>query len=264
MKANENNLLKFLDGRKQFVIPIYQRMYCWTLKECRQLWEDICMVAENDSITGHFIGSIVYVGDDIYQVTSVPKLMIIDGQQRLTTIFLLLSLLGTVLEIRNEQTGITLEKINSYYLFNDKETGDFRYKLLLTKRDKDTLNCILEHRDFDEESSKNILDNYNFFMDKVYRYNDLNRLYNGIGKLVVVDIALNRNTDNPQLIFESLNSKGLELSETDLIRNYMLMKVDKDKQDELYDNYWYKMESVFITIPGESPRIDSWDSGMGR
>jgi uncharacterized protein with ParB-like and HNH nuclease domain len=244
MKATESNFLKLLEGRKQFIIPIYQRTYSWTLEQCEQLWDDICWAAENDSVAGHFIGSIVYIEKGLYQVTSVPQLMVIDGQQRLTTIFLLLAVLGKTLMERNEEAEITRKKINNYYLFNSEETGELRYKLLLTKRDKDTLNFLLEDRDADLPS-KRIVETYKFFERQVQKYTNLPLLYRGLGKLIIVDIALDRNYDNPQLIFESLNSKGLDLSQADLIRNYILMKLDKDEQEELYNNYWYKMEDSF-------------------
>ena len=252
MKATESNFLKLFEGRKQFIIPIYQRTYSWTLEQCEQLWDDICWASENDSVAGHFIGSIVYIEKGLYQVTSVPQLMVIDGQQRLTTIFLLLAVLGKTLMERNEEAEITRKKINNYYLFNSEETGDLRYKLLLTKRDKNTLNSLLDDRKADF-FSKRIIETYKFFEKQVRKYTNLNLLYRGLGKLIIVDISLDRNYDNPQLIFESLNSKGLDLSQADLIRNYILMKLDKDEQEELYNNYWYKMEDGFRN--SEAPDI---------
>jgi uncharacterized protein with ParB-like and HNH nuclease domain len=138
MKATEANLLKFLQGTKQFIIPIYQRTYSWKLSECQQLWDDIRHAAESDSVSGHFIGSVVYIERGLYQISTVPRLLVIDGQQRLTTISLLLSALGKVIEETPADADITRRRINNYYLFNSEEEGDERYKLLLTQRDKDT------------------------------------------------------------------------------------------------------------------------------
>jgi len=98
VKAVETNLLKFMQGTKQFIIPIYQRKYSWTMKQCRQLWNDIVRAAEDEKIKGHFVGSIVYIEQGLYQVSSVPQLLVIDGQQRLTTLTLLLLALGKAIE----------------------------------------------------------------------------------------------------------------------------------------------------------------------
>ena len=124
MQAKEFNFLQFLKAPKQFGIPIYQRPYSWTLKQCQQLWSDVVRVAEDDSVTGHFIGSIVYIEKSIYQVASVPQLLVIDGQQRLTTLSLLLAALGKVIEERGAEADISRRRINNYFLFNSEEEGD--------------------------------------------------------------------------------------------------------------------------------------------
>ena len=124
MKATEVNYLKFLEGTRQFVVPIYQRTYSWTTKECKQLWKDIVRVAENDDIPAHFIGSIVYIEKGIYQVASVSQLLVIDGQQRLTTLALLLAAIANAIEEEQQVGGMTRSKINNYYLFNSEETDD--------------------------------------------------------------------------------------------------------------------------------------------
>ena len=136
MKATETQLVKFLQGTKQFVIPIYQRTYSWTEKQCEQLWNDIIQVSKNDKVPGHFIGSIVYIERGIYQVSSVPQLQVIDGQQRLTTLSLILAAFGKALEQRGDGKEITKNKINNYFLFNSDESGEKRYKLVLTQSDK--------------------------------------------------------------------------------------------------------------------------------
>ena len=246
MKATETNCLKFLKEPKQFVIPIYQRTYSWTLKQCQQLWHDIVTAAEDETVSGHFIGSVVYIERGLYQVTSVPQLLIIDGQQRLTTLSLLLAALGKALEESGEKLETSRRKIESYFLFNKEEEGDARYKLMLTQSDKETFIRLIEERELPARQSQRIVENYEYFANQIRkRCIDLNSLYRGISKLIVVDIALDRDRDNPQLIFESLNSTGLDLSQADLIRNYVLMGLEPKEQEEIYKNYWYPMEQSF-------------------
>ena len=240
MKANEENLLKFLDGTKQFVLPIYQRRYSWKKEQCEQLLEDVCRIGRNENITSHFLGSIVSREE---VSTRVQQLCVIDGQQRLTTVSLLLSALGRAIQARDADIGIDQNRINGYYLFNEKEDGDLRYKQLLTKHDKETLIQLLEEGELPDNSSL-LTNNYQFFEDKLKSV-DLNVVYRGIEKLMIVSIALESASDNPQLIYESLNSTGLKLTQADLIRNYVLMGQKFDFQKRLYEDYWYPMEQRF-------------------
>lgn len=244
MEAKASNLLRFLDGTKQFFIPKYQRPYSWEIKQCNQLWNDIL----NAPNKGYFIGSIVYIGKGLQTITAVPEFLVIDGQQRLTTISLLLYALS---EAINENGKLDLgtdqvnsEKIKGYYLFNSREEGDMKYKLLLSKKDKEIFMKLLEGVELGEAPS-NIKRNYEFFKSKIAK-SDLKKVYEGIAKLMIIDVALDYDKDNPQLIFESLNSTGLDLTQSDLIRNFVLMGLEKEKQDELYSNYWYPMEEMFL------------------
>lgn len=246
MKASETNFLKFLQGTKQFIIPIYQRKYSWTIQQCRQLWNDIVRAAEDEEVQGHFVGSIVYIEKGLYQISAVPQLLVIDGQQRLTTLSLLLMALARAIEESGKPHDITKKKIMNYYLVNNEEEDDLYYKLLLTKSDKDTYIQLLADKELSDDYSQRIVDNYNFFANAIRKSGiDLNKLYRGISKLIIVDIALDRDHDNPQLIFESLNSTGLDLSQADLIRNYVLMQLEPKEQNELYMDYWYPMEKGF-------------------
>ncbi len=246
MKASETNFLKFMQGTKQFVIPIYQRKYSWTLQQCRQLWNDIVRAAQDDELKGHFVGSIVYIERGLYQISSIPQLLVIDGQQRLTTLTLFLLALGNAIEDSDQTYDITKKKIMNYYLVNNDEEDDMFYKLVLTKSDKDTLIRLLLNKDLLDEDSQRVIENYNFFSGEIKKgMIDLNKLYRGISKLIVVDIALDRDHDNPQLIFESLNSTGLDLTQADLIRNYILMKLEPQEQNKIYNHYWYPMEKSF-------------------
>ncbi|WP_258881433.1 DUF262 domain-containing protein [Paenibacillus sp. sptzw28] len=246
MKASETNFLKFLQGTKQFIIPIYQRKYSWTIQQCRQLWNDIVRAASEDQIKGHFVGSIVYIEKGLYQISSVPQLLVIDGQQRMTTLTLFLLALGKAIEESGQPYDMTKKKIMNYHLVNSDEEDELYNKLILTQSDKDTLICLIADKKIPEEYSQRVYENYTFFLDQIKKSEiDLNKLYQGIAKLIVVDISLDRDHDNPQLIFESLNSTGLDLSQADLIRNFVLMKLEPKKQEELYKEYWHPMEKSF-------------------
>lgn len=246
MKATETKFLDFLKGPKQFIIPIYQRTYSWTQKQCEQLWKDIIRAGTDDSVSGHFVGSIVYIQKGLYHSSSVPQLLVIDGQQRLTTLSLLLIAMGQAISQREEESDISQKKLYNYFLLNSEEDNDLHYKLLLTQSDKTTLIHLLEGKSLPEHYSKRLSENHRFFEEKIDKSSiDLKTLYQGIAKLIIVDISLDHEHDNPQLIFESLNSTGLELSQADLIRNYILMGLEPKVQERLYNDFWYPMEQSF-------------------
>lgn len=256
MKASETNFLKFLQGTKQFVIPIYQRKYSWTIEQCKQIWNDITRASKDDDIKGHFVGSIVYIEKGLYQISAVPQLLVIDGQQRMTTLTLLLLALGKAIKDSEQTFDMTRKKIKNYYLVNNDEEDDLYHKLLLTQTDKETLLSLINEKELPKEYSQRVYENFHFFYDQIIKSGiDLNKLYQGISKLIVVDISLDRDHDNPQLIFESLNSTGLDLSQADLIRNYVLMKHEPKEQDNLYKTYWYPMEKSFGNL-NESSMFD--------
>ncbi|QWR77894.1 DUF262 and DUF1524 domain-containing protein [Candidatus Magnetomonas plexicatena] len=259
MKAQAVNLMNYLKGPKQFIIPIYQRTYSWTRKECAQLWDDIIKAGSDDKISGHFIGSVVYIERGIYQVSSIPQLLVIDGQQRLTTLFLLLAAFGRALQSSSESLDVTKKKIDNYFLLNIEEDGELHYKLILTQTDTDTLKCLIDDKELPEQKSVRISENNDFFVERIKSSGiTLETIYKGISKLIIVDIALDRSHDNPQLIFESLNSTGLELSQADLIRNYILMRLEPGEQSEIYNKYWYAMEKRF----GQTAYITQFDRFM--
>jgi len=251
LKASEAKLLAFIKKSSQFVIPIYQRAYSWSERECRQLWEDIIRTGENDDIDTHFIGSIVYIEKGIHHISSLSPLLVIDGQQRLTSISLLIAALADKLEELPEEDreiieGFSPKKLRRYYLLNPEEERDKHYKLILSKTDKDSLISIVKNKPLPVEHSIRVVENYNLFKNWINGYsNKLESLCKGIAKLIVVDIGLNRDYDNPQLIFESMNSTGKELTQADLIRNYILMGLEIRKQTDLYEDYWRPMELDF-------------------
>ncbi len=246
MKATEAKLLDFLKKSPQFVIPIYQRTYSWTEKECRQLWEDIVRCGKNDRIPVHFIGSIVYVESGLSQVTHQAPLLVIDGQQRLTTVSLLLTALAEAVGEAEPFDGFSQRKIRNYYLLNPEESGERHFKLLLSQTDKTTLTALVGNNPQPENHSLRVDGNYTAFKRWIKSGEvDLPTLCKGLAKLVVVDIALSRDQDNPQLIFESMNSTGKELSQADLIRNFILMGLEPTLQTRLYEQFWRPMEVEF-------------------
>ena len=246
MKATEARLLDFLKKSPQFVIPIYQRTYSWTERECRQLWDDIVRTGENDAVSAHFIGSIVYIERGLYHVTGSSPLLVIDGQQRLTTVSLLIEALARALGKDEPIDGFSSRKLRNYYLLNPEESGDRLYKLILTQTDKSSLIAIVDEVGQPKEASIRVTQNYELFESWIAaRAGDLRAVCNGLAKLVIVDISLSRDQDNPQLIFESMNSTGRELSQADLIRNFILMGLEPELQTRLYEQYWRPMETDF-------------------
>ncbi|MCK4706256.1 MAG: DUF262 domain-containing protein, partial [Gammaproteobacteria bacterium] len=245
MKATEAKLLEFLKKSPQFVIPIYQRTYSWTEKECRQLWDDVIRCGSNDQISAHFIGSVVYVEKGLYSVSSQTPLLVIDGQQRLTTITLLIAALTEVIGEEEPIEDFSQAKLKGYYLTNPLESGDKFYKLILSQTDNLSLKAIIKNTDQPENKSIRIADNFESFKNWLKAEKDLKAVCNGLAKLMVVDVSLNREQDNPQLIFESMNSTGKELSQADLIRNFILMGLEPELQTNMYEQYWRPMELDF-------------------
>ena len=246
MKATEAKLVDFLKKSPQFVIPIYQRTYSWSEKECLQLWEDILRAGMSDEITAHFVGSIVYVEKGLYSVSSQTPLLVIDGQQRLTTVMLIIEALARALGENEPIDGFSAKKLRNYFLLNPLEEGEKKYKLILSETDKTTLTALLDQKDTPKDYSIRVKANFDFFTEKISEEKkDLLAVCKGLAKLIIVDISLNRDQDNPQLIFESLNSTGRELSQADLIRNFILMGLEHDLQTQLYERYWRPMELDF-------------------
>ncbi|GHR70118.1 DUF262 and DUF1524 domain-containing protein [Helicobacter pylori] len=242
MEAHAIPLLKFIkDNQKnQLVIPIYQRVYSWEKEQCKQLWDDIIKIGGDDKMDGHFIGSILYVLDGITH--SDNALLIIDGQQRLTTITLLLTAL------RNHLSDeVKRKEIENHYLINSDKDSDKKFRLILSESDKDTLLSLIDKdkRKPSEPSSK-IMENFKLFEEWIRKNtNQLETIFKGLEKLMIVEIALEKGKDDPQLIFESMNSKGIELTQTDLIRNYIVMETEIEKQEGFYNKYWRAMEEEF-------------------
>ncbi len=246
MEATQIKLLDFLRKSPQFIAPIYQRTYSWTESQCRQLWEDILRAGSNDEISAHFVGSIVYIHEGYFQIASQSQLLVIDGQQRLTTVSLIIEALARHLEGSEPLDGFSDKKLRHYYLLNPLENDERRYKLLLTQTDKRSLLSLVDQKPLPADHSLRVKENFDYFEKRVNALgDDLIPLCRGLGKLMVVDISLRRDQDKPQLIFESMNSTGLDLSQTDLIRNFILMDLKPDHQTRLYEEHWRPMEVAF-------------------
>lgn len=246
MKAIDRPFTKIINGTTQFVIPVFQRDYNWTEAECEQLWKDILQIAADQTNRAHFLGSIVYVstGDSSAGFT---RWLLIDGQQRVTTLTLLLIALRDHIHETNwtgTEDGPTAKRVDAYFLKNVQEEGSREQKLVLRRHDQSTLHALIERQEFPEEISERIRENYEFFREWLNEV-DPEDVYRGIGRLVVVDVTLDRGTDDPQLIFESLNSTGMDLSQSDLIRNFILMRLPEREQTRLYETYWSKIEDLF-------------------
>lgn len=246
MKATEAKLLSFLEKAPQFIIPIYQRTYSWSEKQCRQLWDDILRAGSRDDVTVHFIGSIVYVEQGLSQVVHKAPLLVIDGQQRLTTVSLLIEALARALGEGEPVDGFSAAKLRHYYLSNPLESGDRYFKLLLSQTDNASLKAVIKNTEQPKDPSLRVTQNFALFTELLAEQKgDLTPVCRGLAKLVVVDIALSRDQDNPQLIFESMNSTGKELSQADLIRNFILMGLEPTLQSRLYEECWRPMEVDF-------------------
>ncbi len=240
MKADAMKLLDFIgkSQEKQFVIPIYQRVYSWEKEQCEQLWDDIIKIGGNDKMNGHFIGSILYERVD---GTPSSPLLIIDGQQRLTTITLLL------IALRNHSSDEVKRKEIESYLINSNKDGDKKFRLILSESDKDTLLFLIDkNKRKPSEPSVKIVENFELFEKWISENTGkLETIFKGLDKLMIVWIALDKGKDDPQLIFESMNSTGKGLTQTDLIKNYILMGLEPEKQKIFYKKYWRAMEEDF-------------------
>ena len=246
MKAQHIFFPKIINGASQFVIPVFQRDYSWAEENCRQLWKDILLIAQAPGERGHFIGSVVYIqsGDSN---AGFSRWLLIDGQQRMTTLTLLMAALRDhIIETgwSTDGDGPVAKKIDAYFLRNPLEDGEEEFKLQLRRHDNATLKAIIAGSPLPDAPSANLRENYELFRD-LLKEADPAQVYAGINRLMLVDVTLERGMDDPQLIFESLNSTGVNLSASDLIRNFILMSLTEKEQTRLYRDYWGKIEDLF-------------------
>ena len=250
LQAGETTLNKLLNTSRQFIVPIFQRNYSWQKSQYEQLWFDILRASKFKEKQNHFIGSIVYI--DMGTPAGRPQqLLLIDGQQRLTTISILLCAIKDYVQKFNLETKlINLAKIKNQFLYNSDEIDEDKYKLLLNVQDKETYIKLIDNTIFTvNKPATNIIKCYEFFYERIEdfikQHGQIDEIYAGIFKLSLVSISLDKDSDNPQMIFESMNSTGKDLSQTDLLRNYLLMDLTPEKQTRLYKTYWKPMEELF-------------------
>lgn len=250
LQAGETTLNKLLNTSRQFIVPIFQRNYSWQKSQYEQLWFDILRASKFKEKQNHFIGSIVYIDMGI-PAGRPQQLLLIDGQQRLTTISILLCAIKDYVQKFNLETKlINLAKIKNQFLYNSDEIDEDKYKLLLNVQDKETYIKLIDNTIFTvNKPATNIIKCYEFFYEHIEDFikqdGQIDEIYAGIFKLSLVSISLDKDSDNPQMIFESMNSTGKDLSQTDLLRNYLLMDLTPEKQTRLYKTYWKPMEELF-------------------
>ena len=239
MKGSETKFVSYMQGSdKRFVIPVYQRNYDWKTENCKQLYDDLIKVIRRGR-KSHFFGSIVSVHND----GEFNEYLVIDGQQRLTTVSLLLLAMYNLMKngVLTPERSNLAEKIYKTYLIDEWQDDDTRIKLKPVKIDRNAFDKL-----FDKESEhipdSNLTINYNYFYSRIQKEEvTLDELYEAVAKLEIINITLHQD-DNPQLIFESLNSTGVALSEGDKIRNFILMGLPAKQQNDFYEKYWNKIE----------------------
>lgn len=240
MKGSECRLIEYMEGsKKRFIIPVYQRNYDWKTENCKQLYDDLVKVIKNNR-RSHFFGSLVSVYEPSGRNT---EFLVIDGQQRLTTVSLLFLAMYNLIS-----NGITVpedaslgKQIYEDFLVDKYQTQDTRIKLKPVKNDQKAFGKLFDSED-EHIRESNLTMNYNYFYDRIQKQEiTIDQLFDAICSLEIINITLN-NEDNPQLIFESLNSTGLDLSEGDKIRNFILMGLPAKEQDEYYEKYWNRIE----------------------
>jgi uncharacterized protein with ParB-like and HNH nuclease domain len=242
MQASETKLQQIIEGTKQYVVPLFQRPYSWKKSEWQMLWDDLLDLCELETPRTHFMGSIVTMPTNSIP-EGVSKYLLIDGQQRLTTIFILLcALRNHARQIEDKRLSAKIDAI----LTNLHEDGMDYFKLQPTQVDRDIFHQLIQDNESNEVIENNsILECYTFFFKKIRQLNsDLQQLQKIIcTNLSVVSVVLSSN-DDPYLVFESLNAKGRALTQADLIRNYFFMRIHVDKQDLIYTKYWQPMQEL--------------------
>lgn len=240
MKGSECRLIEYMEGsKKRFIIPVYQRNYDWKTENCKQLYDDLVKVIKNKR-RSHFFGSLVSVYEPSGRNT---EFLVIDGQQRLTTVSLLLLAMYNLIKsgIITPKDAYLDKQIYEDFLVDKYQPEETRIKLKPVKNDQKAFGKLFnDAREHIRES--NLTTNYNYFYERIQKQEiSIDELFDAICRLEIINITLN-NEDNPQLIFESLNSTGLDLSEGDKIRNFILMGLHSKEQDEYYDKYWNRIE----------------------
>lgn len=250
MNAGPQRIVDLLTtASNRMVIPVYQRAYSWDEEQCQQLWDDIVATGRRGEGT-HFTGSVVMVLDGTPDFSGMSRVLVIDGQQRITTLTLLLVALAEFARDNPDKVShFSFEEImGSGYLVSPYKKGPDHYRLTLSQGDETTLRSVIDHLENPDvdvvPEAHRIIENLDFFRSSLQKIDDANVVWDGIRRLEVVTISLAQGQDNPQLIFESMNSTGKDLSTADLVRNYVLMGLPMAEQEDLYANYWRKIEET--------------------
>ena len=251
MHAKDRKFTEIINGTTQFLVPVFQRDYKWTEEQCKRMWKDIKNSAvETDG--GHFLGSIVYVAMQDSSA-SCTRWLVVDGQQRITTLTLLMVALRDYIDESKWSGGPdspTREQINEDFLINGCEPFHRRYKLVLRRSDYATLRALIDRTTPPEDHSETILSAYELLREYVDSCADPDLVFRGATNLDIVEVTLHRHVDDPQLVFESLNSTGVDLSQSDLVRNYLLMGLDESTQTRMYEGHWSQVEQLFLKSGG--------------
>ena len=257
MKAAETKVDRFLGSNETaFAIPVYQRNYDWAKTQCAQLFKDILAAGADDDQPGHFIGSIVYIHDDVHAVAALQEFTIIDGQQRLTTLTLIyIAIYRHFLAAGEERDA---QRIYKTYLINEFAEDTEKLKLKPTDNNKAALAQMMDPKEAVKVSGySRLIENFRFFQSRIDASN-VAIVLKGLSKLIFVNIALDRQKDNPQRIFESLNSTGLELSQADLIRNYILMGLPRKEQEQVFRKFWEPIERNARNLEVNESRVSDF------
>ncbi len=245
MKVSETTISELLDGKKHYIVPIFQRIYSWKTDNCEQLFNDIKkLMIEDGKRKEHFIGSIVEIAHKKNSGT-LSAHSIIDGQQRFTTCILFILAL---IENFKDTNTFDLEDVRESYLINPRKENNEKYKILLIEEDMIILKKLIDNEKIYEEDKKSVIyKNFSYFKDEIFKIKktfSFQQFIDTMKKLRVALITLDSDIDNPQLIFESINSTGLSLSQGDLIKNFILMDLLPEDQENIYKKYWKHLEET--------------------
>lgn len=249
MEAKNTTFRELIEGNKQFIIPVFQRDYAWEEENWRQLWDDIVRTGSVGG-GGHFVGSIVHVPEST--LASMTTNLVVDGQQRLTTLTVLCSALRDHIgenQVQSTRDILSAEEVNEGYLVNRLRQGNQRYKMALRRSDNETLRALIDGRSLDTlPGMRSVLISraYAHFRHQLMASGtDIEHVCRGMMGLRLVEISLNRAIDDPQGVFESINSTGVPLSTGDLVRNHLLIGLEETEQTRLYEEYWQQVENLF-------------------
>ena len=249
MDAGPVKLLSLIaDKGKRFIVPVYQRPYSWDAEQCEQLWDDVLHIGHLHE-SAHFMGSVVWVQEGTMGADGVTQALIIDGQQRITTVNLLLAALAAYADSHPNQADelqFSRNEIIDEYLIDSCREGEGHYRLCLSQGDHDQYESVIHHLEDPRapitSESHRIIDNFQWFSGQLKEMRDPNSVWAGLRRLEVVSISLTQGQDDPQAIFESMNSTGKDLSTADLVRNYVLMRQPLEMQGQLYEDHWRIIE----------------------